>query len=237
MSLTFNGVTSDSLGVIVERYPDRVIPERIVETIRVPGRNGYLTRTEGFRNVTQDYDIYVSAAAVGLPSAAASMTAWLLAPEGYQRLEDSYNPGIYRMGRLTNPQDLKNFFNRFGRCTLSFDCMPQRWLTSGEVTTTYTADATIDNPTAFEALPLIEVTGSGDIEISLGGYIVQIDDLSGSVTLDCESQNAYDGSTNLNSQITLVNGSFPRLNPGANTLDIVSGTVTGIDITPRWWMI
>lgn len=236
MSLTFNGVTSDSIGVIVERYPNRVIPERIVETIRVPGRNGYLTRTEGFSNVTQDYDIYVSAAAVGLPSAAASMTAWLLAPEGYQRLEDSYNPGIYRMGRLTNPQDLRNFFNKFGRCTLSFDCMPQRWLTSGEVTTTYTSGTTIDNPTAFEALPLIEITGSGDIEISLGGYTVQIAGLTGAISLDCEAQNAYDGSTNLNSQITLVNGAFPRLNPGANTLAF-SGTVSGIDITPRWWMI
>ena len=114
MSFTFNGITSDSMKVIVERYPARPVPERIVQTVSIPGRNGLLTRTEGFANVRQDYEVYLSAAAAGLPSVAAAMAAWLLAPEGYARLEDSYNPGEFRMGRLVNPEAITNFFNRSG---------------------------------------------------------------------------------------------------------------------------
>lgn len=235
MSLTFNGTTSDSLRVIVERYPDRPVPERIVQTIRVPGRSGVLTVSEGWDNVVQDYDVYISAEAQGLPSASAGMVAWLLSAEGYHRLEDSYNPGIYRLARLINPQDCINYFNRFGRCTLSFDCMPQRWLTSGEVATTYTADATITNPTAYAAMPLVTVTGSGDVVFSLGGFTVGITGLDGSITLDSEAQNAYDGSVNLNSIVTLADGSFPEINPGSNTLAFVSGSISSISVTPRWF--
>lgn len=237
MSFTFNGITSDSMKVIVERYPARPVPERIVQTVSIPGRNGLLTRTEGFANVRQDYEVYLSAAAAGLPSVAAAMAAWLLAPEGYARLEDSYNPGEFRMGRLVNPEAITNFFNRFGRCVLSFDCQPQRFLTSGETATSYSADETITNPTAFVALPLITVTGSGTVSFSLGGHTATIADLDGTVTLDAEAQNAYDGATNLNAQVTLADGSFPALNPGANTLAFVDGTITSISITPRWWTI
>ena len=235
MSLTFNGITSDSIGVIVERYPARPVPERIVEAVRVPGRNGMLTRTEGFANVRQDYEVFQNAATVGLPSVAADMAAWLLSVEGYARLEDSYNPGEFRLARFVSPDEIRNYFNRFGRCTLSFDCMPQRFLTSGEVATSYSADATITNPTSFLALPLIEVTGAGTVSFSLGGHTVEIADLSGTVTIDSEAQDAYDGATNLNSSITLADGSFPALNPGANSLTFVSGTITDITITPRWW--
>lgn len=237
MSLTFNGTNSDNIGVIVERYPARTIAQRIVNTIRIPGRNGVLTQSEGYDNVVQDYEIYVSAAAVGLPSAAASMAAWLLAPDGYCRLEDSYNTGEYRMARLINSADLQNFFNRFGRCTLSFDCMPQRWLTSGETATTYSADATITNPTSFVAMPVIEVVGSGDIEFAVGGTSVQVDDLVSSITLDCENQNAYDGVTNLNNSVTVSGGSFPVLQPGSNSVTFVTGSITSITITPRWWQL
>lgn len=237
MSFTFNGVVSDSLGVIVERYPERPVPERIVETVRVPGRNGTLTRSEGFANVIQEYDVYISAAATGLPTAANDFAAWLLSVEGYQRLEDSYNPGVFRLARLVPSADLVNWMNRFGRATLRFDCLPQRFLTSGETATTYTTDATITNPTAFPALPLVVVRGSGDIVFNLGGYVVSIEDLASEITIDCEAQNCYDGPTNLNASVTLGNGEFPRLAPGANTLAIVSGSVTEIEITPRWWTL
>ena len=239
MSLTFNGVSSDSLGVIVERYPDRPIPERIVETVRVPGRNGTLTFSEGFANVRQDYDVYLSAAANGLPSAAAGMAAWLLAPDGYQRLTDTYNTGEYRMGRLINPEALQNFYNKYGRATLSFDCMPQRWLTSGETVTTYTADTTITNPTSFTAMPTVYVTIAGDGQFSLGGYTVGITGVNGIVTLDCETNNASanGGTLNLNPYVTLADGDFPKLAPGANTLTFITGSISAIKIAPRWWMI
>lgn len=233
MSLIFNGVNGDSLGCIVEHYPDRAFPERLVESVRVPGRNGNLTRKQGYGNVALSYDVYFSGEMSGMQTVADAVAAWLLSPSGYSRLEDSYDPNVYRMAQYVGPVDVRNYINKFGRVTLAFDAMPQRWLKSGETATAYTDGDTITNPTTEVALPLIQLTGSGDITISLGGASLAIEGLNGNMTIDCETQNCYDGATNLNGIVTRVNG-FPSLVPGANTLS-VTGTVSALTITPHWW--
>lgn len=233
MSLTFNGTNGNSLGCIVEHYPDRSFPERLVESVRVPGRNGNLTRKQGYGNVALSYDVYFSGETVGMQSVADAVAAWLLSPAGYCRLEDSYDPDVFRMAQYIGPVDVRNYVNKFGRVTLSFDAMPQRWLKTGETATAYADGDTITNPTTETALPIIQLTGSGDVTLSLGGASLEIAGLDGDMTIDCEAQDCYDGPTNLNGIVTRVNG-FPSLQPGANTLG-VSGTVTALTITPRWW--
>lgn len=233
MSLTFNGTNGNTLGCIVERYPDRAMPERLVDSVRVPGRNGNLTRKQGYGNVALSYEVYFSGELTGMQTVADAVAAWLLSPSGYCRLEDSYDPNVYRMAQYIGPVDVANYINKFGRVTLTFDAMPQRWLKTGETPTAYTDGDTITNPTTEIALPIIQLTGSGNVSISLGGATLDIAGLSGDMTIDCDTQNCYDGGTNLNGIVTRTNG-FPSLAPGANTLG-VTGTVSALTITPRWW--
>ena len=47
MSITFDGVNSDDLGVIVERIPNPQIAARRANTEVVPGRNGVLLQDDG----------------------------------------------------------------------------------------------------------------------------------------------------------------------------------------------
>lgn len=236
MSITFNGINGNTLGCIVEKYPARILPRRLYSSEKIPGRNGNLTRFEGYANVHLLYDVYLSAEASGLQAVAEDVVNWLYGPASYARLEDSYNTGIYRMAQLAGPDEVLNYFQQFGRCTLDFEAMPQRWLTAGETATTYSGDATITNPTQYEAQPLIVVSGTGDVEFNIGGYDVVIDDMTGSITLDCEVMDAYDNGTNLNNTVTLPNG-WPKLAAGANALTFVSGSITDITVTPRWWTL
>ena len=58
----WHGVSGDDVGVVVERYPDVIIPNRKQEKISVPGRSGdLLIQQDAFENVRQSYDIYISA--------------------------------------------------------------------------------------------------------------------------------------------------------------------------------
>ena len=123
--------------------------------------------------------------------------------------------------------------NRAGECKIQFDCMPQRFLKSGETTVTKTANGYITNPTQFRALPLIVVYGSGSGTLTVGDYMVEISEIGTSVTLDCEIMRAYNGNTPRDSTIT---GTFPALAPGRNNIRF-DGGVTRVDITPRWWTI
>ena len=105
---------------------------------------------------------------------------------------------------------------------------------SGETPVTLTASGSVTGPNPFPALPLIEVTGSGDITLTVGDVDVGITGLENKITLDSETQNAYNGATNLNGIINAPD--FPVLREGANNISW-TGTVTSVKITPRWWTL
>lgn len=232
----WDGQSSDDLMVRVEHYPALPRPARRMSRVSVPGRNGDLIFDEGaYENYTQPYDIYLSAERRRLPGPARAVAAWLLAPAGYQRLEDSYEPDFYRMASFDGPLDLANILNRFGRATIEFSCKPQRYFKGGERAVELTAPGTpLHNPYAFAALPLITVYGSGPGNLQVGSTTVQIKALEGSLTLDSEIQDAYKGTQNKNN--TIFAPEFPALAPGDNAVSW-TGEIERVEIVPRWWTL
>ena len=150
MSITWNGVSSDTIGVIVERIPNRYVPTRRFSPQQVAGRNGNILLVDkAFPNVEQEYEVYLSAEAQGLPTVARACAEWLMGPDGYCRLEDSYDTTVYREAFLMGGFDIENILNKFGRCTITFSCKPQKYLLTGDTpisipagsTTTYTGSS------------------------------------------------------------------------------------------------
>ena len=128
----------------------------------------------GYNNYAQEYLVYLSADQPKLPTVAKAAAAWLAGPVGYQRLEDSYEADTFRLAFFEGPMDIENILNRFGRATISFNCDPRRFLVSGETPVTLTSSGSVTGPNPFPALPLIEVTGSGDITLTVGDVDVEI---------------------------------------------------------------
>lgn len=231
----FNGRASTSFGVEIESYPDSTAAERIVEKITVPGRNGELIRDTGaYRNVARTYSVYIHAAPSNLPTAVRAVAGWLMGSSGYRRLEDNYDPDIYRMAAFSGPVEMSSFYDTHGRGRLSFDCKPQKYLKSGERAISLSTSGTVLYNPGFASLPLITVYGSGAGTLWVEDCAVQIKALDGSLTLDCETQDAYRGTTNQNANIYAPN--FPSLSPGDSVIGW-DGGITGIDIAPRWWML
>lgn len=229
----WNGKSSDRYNVVVEHYPTRPLPKRKVDVVSIPGRNGdLLFSQDAYENVVQEYDIYISAEQLKLPITARRVAEWLLQP-GYNRLFDSYEPEVFRLAYYNGTQDIANIMNRFGKLTISFSCKPQRFLITGEDEQTFSAPGTIINPTFCIAKPLITVLGSGDGTLNVGGTTVSLSDISEYITLDCDLQDAYKGLVNENAKVT---GEFPTLEGGENVVSW-TGDITGVKITPRWWML
>ena len=232
--LVWNGRISTDYRVQVERYPNQPGPARRYEVIQVPGRNGDLLIDQGaYDNVMQSYEIFFGFRGGNTPTLARAVRDWLLRPIGYQRLEDSYDPNFYRLAYYSGTVEIENIMNMFGRCTLNFSCKPQRWAKDGEFPSSYTEACTLYNP-YFPALPLIQVNGNGAGVLSVGNYSVEFSDIDGTIMLDSDLQDAYQGTQNKNN--TIVTSAFPVLEPGENSISW-SGGITGIEITPRWWTI
>lgn len=231
----YNGKVSSAYGIEIEAYPDSTAAERIFEKITVPGRNGELIRDTGsYRNVTRAYSVYIHAAPSNLPTAVRAVAGWLMGGSGYRRLEDNYDPDIYRMAAFSGPVEMSSFYDTHGRGRLSFDCKPQKYLKSGERLISIAKSGSILHNPGFMALPLITVYGSGAGTLWVGDYPVQVKALTDSLTLDCETQNAYKGTINQNANIYAP--VFPSLSPGNSAIGW-NGGITGVDIVPRWWVL
>lgn len=228
----FDGVNSHDVGLKLQSFMTFSSPTPIVETVSVRGRNGNLHFYNGsFENIQGNASCFALQESVG--QAIDQIKRWTVRSAGYKRLEASSEPNSYRMARVSSGPETELRVRLLAPFTLTFDCMPQKFLKSGENTITMTGSGVLYND-GFDALPLITVYGSGASTLNVSGTTVQIKSINGSLTLDSETQNAYKGTQNKNSTISAPK--FPILYSGDNEISWTGG-ITKIEITPRWWTL
>lgn len=135
----------------------------------------------------------------------------------------------------TNPSiDTAGYMNRGGKFTLEFDCKPQRFLKSGEEPIELTTGGAILNRTEFPSKPMLRVYGSAAGTVGIGGQTITISTINAYVDIDCEIMDAYKGSTNCNGNVSFTDDIV--LAPGETTISMTGG-ITKVEITPRWYII
>lgn len=231
------GNKSTDYGIILTKAPTMQIPERDVQTITVPGRSGDLVIDNGrYKNAAMEFEcLIIPPQGQTMREAAAALMAAML-PVAYARIADSFDPAHFCLARASGGVSVESLTEQGGRFTLEYDRMPQRYRVDGETPVTLTGSGTIQNPTAQTARPLLKVSLSGAGAIVIGGTRVEISAGETTLYLDCESQNAYalDAGVAVNRN-NLVNApEFPALAPGSNAVTL-SGGVSRVEITPRWW--
>lgn len=192
---TFGDVSSKDYGVYITQEAAYNAPERDVDVVEIAGRNGaYILDKGRFRNITVSYKCGIALDdEQSFESAIRTFRNALASKAGkYVRLEDEYNPNEYRQAAFLGGIEVDMADRRAGEFTVSFDAMPQRWLKSGETAVTVASGGTLNNPTLFDASPLLEVYGYGEIEIGNGSIVVADDVLVGNVILSNGRQASLD---------------------------------------------
>lgn len=241
--LTFGGVSSLSNGVYITGEAVWSSPERVVTMIEIPGKNGNISIDGGcFENIEVTYP--AGCFADNMPDFKTKIETFrnlISSKLGYQRLTDDYNTDEYRLGIFKTGFDVTpGVGHHAGEFTLTFDCKPQRFLTSGETSVTLTADGNITNPTIFPSQPLLVVTGYGNLGIGSQSITIGGDDPTQVIHIDCEAMEAWTDVGGViapaNDMVQNAGDAFPTLASGVNAIDLDS-TMSKIVITPRWWRI
>lgn len=229
---TLGGVDSRDYGVYISGQGAFNSPARELNLIAVPGRDGDLIGLEKrLQNVELAYAAFIYA---NFDANLAAFRSVLLADSGYRRLVDTYHPNEFRMAAYRGPLTVSpTRRNNAGQFNVVFQCMPQRFLLSGETVQPFTADGSITNPTMFLARPLLRVYGTGSVGI--GSDTITISSADGYTDIDCEMMRAYKGAVSCDANVTVSGVDFPVLQPGENGITLDG--VTQIDITPRWWLV
>lgn len=235
--IVWGGEQSVDFGMVVDSVPVFDKPTKRIEAVSIPGRNGSIIfDQDAFDDVVRTYSVWLAEDSMDtLAEKVSAATAWLYANKGYQRLEDNFEPDIYRLAYYSGANDITNELLNAGRTSLTFTCRPERFLKSAENPVSVTNGDTLVNPTRFASKPLIKITAAGTVDLSINGVTITAV-VADYINIDVERMNAYRlPSENRNDKIS---GAFPVIAPGSNGIGIsVSGTLTSVEITPRYFTI
>lgn len=233
--LVYGGESSADFGIVIAEAPAFERATRKQTSYQIPGRNGAVViPQDAWNDVTRTYKVWLADTPdKDLVELVDSFEAWLNSKSGYQRLEDSFEPDIYRLAYYSGGASVSNSLMQYGEATINFTCRPERFYKTGEQVIAITNGDKINNETRFDSKPLIHIEGTGSVSVSIEGVTVTAS-ITDYINIDCETMNAYRlPAENKNSSI---GGSFPHIKPGINSIG-TTGTITALTIVPRFFTI
>lgn len=231
--IVINGRSSKDFNVYLSDAGIYGMPEKDTTSIEVKGRSGNLViDNKRYKNKETRFPCLI---VEGFANNFTEFIAYLLNQEGYAKIETSFFPNEYIMGRFIGETDPKlTDDSKFGRFEITFDRKPQRYIKSGNMPITFNSSGSLYNEYSGKALPIVRVYGIGVVAIN--DVTITINSVDSYVDIDCELQDAYKGTTNCNGNISLTTGSFFELKPGINNISFAN-TISKIEIVPRWWKL
>lgn len=224
--LEFNGTTASSLGVKVSYRPDMPTPEKTIEEIVIPGRDGALIEWDG---TYADIEIEVDMNFIVPPDSWGYMfrqvKRWL-SKTGNLRFSD--DPDYFYKVKNIAINTTERTVREAGEFTTVFRCDPYIYANAG--TNEINLSEATYNPGAI-AKPVYKITGEGLCRLTVNGKTFSIN-VGQNATIDTDLMLAYrqDGET-MNADVT---GDYADLwlQEGENTLSVSANfTVT---VIPNW---
>lgn len=249
--LYVDGTDLATFGVYISGDGTFSAPEKAYDWYDVPSKDGSVLGYERrLKNIKVSYDCFIY---TNFDAQIAALRAFLLSRNGIVNINDSYHTGEFRRGVYSGPFDpsVERTLDA-GKFVLTFDCLPQRWLTSGQTYTTITApgsgsqSTTIPNTTQFAAAPVIRIFGTGrvrfgNVDITISSNYPYSDMYIDSETMRCY----YGGNTDVSSYVVFYDWlenvygvDPPKIKPGGVAVTLyASESVSKIYVTPRWWTV
>ena len=206
----------------MERCPEKISPKRRDETFTVPGRHGNLTTTDGaFESYIRSTEFIVKdKKKIDEICAHFKGSGWLIF---------SSEPDRKYKARVANQIEFSHIIRRFKRFVVEFEIQPFGYDVF-EQTLVKTAPFSLFNIGTVDSEPLITIFGTGNITLYVNNQSISLKEIAGSITIDSEMQNAYNGAASMNNKMS---GNFPILSLGENHITWL-GNITKLEIRPNW---
>jgi len=227
----WNRTPCTEYGIHVLNQPDIVRPAERISTEKVFGKSGTLTKLEG--DAVYDEFIAPVECIIQDSSRIREINAWL---QGDGKVAFANRAGGFFYARVANQIDYAKILrgNPHRSFTINFRCQPHFHHDDSPIETFLESGAFIVNPGTASSEPVITVTGSGDITLMIGQYIVELEGVDSAIILDTPRMEAYkmEGPLPVN-QNSVMTGEFPLLVPGTNPVSW-TGNVVSLTIEPNW---
>ena len=206
----------------MERCPEKISPKRRDETFTIPGRHGNLTTTDGaFESYIRSTEFIVKdKKKIDEICAHFKGSGWLIF---------SSEPDRKYKARVANQIEFSHIIKSLKRFIVEFEVQPFGYDVF-EQTLVKTAPFSLFNIGTVDSEPIITIFGTGNIRLYVNNQSISLKEIAGSITIDSEMQNAYNGAASMNNKMS---GEFPILSLGENHITWL-GNVTKLEIQPNW---
>jgi len=222
--IEFNGISSAAYGLAVQDHGRRQRAEEVIKIYEVPNRNGSYREHTGFYKA---YERPMSFHMMDLTKKD-EIFAWL---KGYGVLRTTVDPNHFFRASVVSDLNVEDDdgLEQF-EVTVEID-PPFAYREDGSILLPYTVfPIAITNLGMVESEPYMKITGSGNINVTVNSEVFSLSGIVDYIEIDSELEYVYRDTLNKGD---MMSGKFPRLRPGINNIS-VTGTVTKIEIIPRW---
>lgn len=225
-TITFKNVVSSDIGIMINRV---VVPPSSVEDyqmISIPGRQEPLRSDLKTRQ-----PIMITAEATIVED---NMLRQIYSTfQGVGQLIISTEPDKYynASAQVITPDNIVRYMNKI---TLGFECQPFAYAVNSDpvnVTAEGLNAASIEIGGSYYCQPIYQITGSGDITLSVNGAApITLYNVDGYVTVDTALMMCHKNGVNVKSS-----GKLPFMSPGTNYMSW-SSNVTAVEVikNERW---
>lgn len=225
----YNNQNSSDLDLIIEKTPEIPSSKIKYETIDIDGGEP-LTKIKGFEDITLTFSFAYFATPEEYLMKKSTIDTWLLNSIGNYLTYSFHEFVCYKVKQISidNTITTSRVMRHF---SVTFICTGLKYMTSGlKPIEILSSNILLNNFGSYESKPLLKIYGSGNINISIGSNTFTIKNVSNYVVVDSEIKECYKDTTNKGRDMV---GDYPILPIGKNTISW-TGTVSKIEITPRW---
>lgn len=234
----YNGKRSDEFGLKIINDQEIISPERKMTFIEVEGvDDDYAIDEKAYKSYSKTFNCIVETQSKykNVAEQAQAIIAWLNSKPGYSSLSFNAYPDAYWQAMYYEGISISDTVSWRGKAVIQFKVKAKRRLLSGDVKTEVTKGGIVTNPMYLSSKPLIYLEGTGDIKLTFnnnnGNQTLDLKGLNKTITIDCETQQAYRNGQNANAELAAVPDI--KLHQGKTTISW-TGTITKMLITPRW---
>jgi predicted phage tail component-like protein len=206
----------------IDKLPPIVRAAKDIEKIEIPGRDGFLTNDLGsYKSTIKSVECWIK----NLDDID-FICSWLT---GSADVIFSNEPEKVYKATIINQINFSKILREFHRFLIQFECQPHKYSIGNRIIT-LEAPGTIFNSGCVISRPIIKLFGTGNVNLSINGNVVNLTNIVDYVTINSDLMDCYKDTQLKNNDMS---GEFPNLEVGNNTISW-SGTLTKIDVTPNW---
>lgn len=212
----WNNIDLSTKGIVVEKTPTLSKGQKRIDTYTIDGRNGFLSIDKG---TYEPFSVSISCHA----KESANFDEIKAFLDGYGTLtfdnQREYTAIVNNAIPFEKVQMFKSFMIQFMVNPIAHDISTS--------TIDLLSDSTFTLGGTYKSNPVLEITASGDVEVTINNQSFTLNDTDGTYVLDCENKVITKNGVNASN---IMLGDFPSFQVGINEIE-TEGTITSLTAT------